>query len=253
MSRSDREFKEELLLRAKEYRAAQRRKRANALRTVSMAAIICVLVVLSQGGAIFEEEWYCTTAEKEAEDDTGDASETVEAGMTEDAIDSIVESTEKLTEADSEKITQAHAEGEDQETENDGELDAVTPVGVTIRTEGTQFDSSGTSYAEYDNPELAEELFRYLSGLKETVSEESMGTPEKESDTADSSSKAEEEEPVNPSDSASEVKEVHKFTICYSDGTEVSYLVTEGEEGCMILDQVSWEQLKQIMREHRTK
>lgn len=257
MRRSDQEFKEELLLRVAEYKVRRRKRRENALKVASVAVMICVLFVSAQWVKVAQEEWYwptdrpaidgpvadgTTAASGEIEDMTDVAEETVDYGG--DATQSEIEEDVAMTESP---------------TESPAEV--VTASKVTIETLGTAFNSTGdgAGYSEYENPTLAGELAKYLSGLMEAATE----VPTVEEAETDEELKVDEEaeggtQSESTSAEGSTVRQRHKFTVQYSDGTEVSYIVKQGdgellldEEGCLILDQESWDRLSQIMREYR--
>ncbi len=220
------------MLRVTEYRARQRRKRANDLKVTLMAVMVCVLVILSQWGAISEEDWYRPTDSPEIVDGTYASDEIVG----EESATVALGDTEVNTEVNTENIE--------------------SPSGVTIEKLGLDFVEEGESeiagrYTEYENPDLADCLARYLAGLREVASEksdaEASATEENKMDEAVSEELQ--------ADSSGQ-KGMYKFTIQYSGGTEVSYIVIEGDgelrvraDGCLILDHESWEQLMQIMRE----
>lgn len=239
MRRNDEEFKAELLLRAKKYKEHRQKQCRKALKGASLAVMVCVLVVVSYGVQIGENAWH----------------------RPEETLDSI-EMTEKVETTDrAEEVTSAETVGEQstEETETIGQNttsgtdELVSALKVIISTMGSHFNSESAS-AEYENPKLAQALADYLSQLYESVEEGVVEEPATESPAG-----ALEETVISAGNQqAGEVPKGHCFSILYSDGTEISYIVVEGgeelrldDEDRLILNSESLEQLKQIMRDYR--
>ena len=246
MRRNDEEFRAELMLRAKKYKEHRQKQCRKALKAASLAMMVCVLVVVSYGVQIGENAWHWPEETEDLNETTGE-----------------VETTDWA-----EEVTSAETVGEQsaEETEDIGQnttsgTDELTSaLKVIISTMGMHFDSGGAS-AEYENPRLAQALADYLSQLYESVEEGVVEEPETErpagalKETVSGAENAQEEDVIQSGD---EVPKGHHFSILYSDGTEISYIVVEGgeelrldDEGRLILNSESLEQLKQIMRDYR--
>ena len=221
MRRNDEEFKAELLLRVKEYKARQQKRRQNALRAVSAAVMVCVLLVSSQWGKIANEDWYRPSDE---------------IGTDETTEDSVIKESEKSTEDTI--ITEDNCEGI-----GPGEEIAGSPAesnglsGISIRKEnkGVQFEEAGKPSQEtkyYRDQELANQMLDFLVEKIE----------EAEENTAYFLGAA-----TSPSGVPSEM--TSRITIHYTDGRAITYQVAEGtgesyiKGGRLILDKESWTQL----------
>ena len=241
MRRNDEEFKAELLLRLKEYKARQRKRRQNALRAASAAVMVCVLAVSSQWGKIANEDWFRPSDEVGAgqtENETLEAEETV--GETETnsqtSEDSVIKESEKSTEDTI--ITEGNYEAI-----GPGEEIAGSPAesnglsGISIRKEnnGVQFEEAGKPSQEtkyYRDQELANQMLDFLVEKIE----------EAEENTAYFLGAA-----TSPSGVPSEM--TSRITIHYTDGRAITYQGAEGtgesyiKGGRLILDKESWTQL----------
>lgn len=243
MRRNDEEFKAELLLRVKKYKARQQKQRQNALKAASLAVMVCVLVVSSRWGNLAIEDWgrpsdEIGTDETTAENETFEVEETVgeKETNTQTSEDSVTKESEGWTEDTI--ITENECEGI-----GPGEEIAGSPAesnglsGISIRKEnnGVQFEEAGKPSQEtkyYRDQVLAKKMLDFLVEKIE----------EAEENTAYFLGAA-----TSPSGVPSET--TSRITIHYTDGRAITYQVAEGtgesyiKGGRLILDKESWTQL----------
>ena len=221
MRRNDEEFKAELLLRVKEYKARQQKRRQNALRTVSAAVMVCVLLVSSQWRKIANEDWY---------------SPSDEIGTDETTEDSVIKESEKSTEDTIITEDNCEAIGPGEEiADSPAESNGLSGISIRKENNGIQSEEAGIPSQEtkyYRDQVLANQM---LDFLVEKIAEA-------EENTAYFLGAA-----TSPSGVPSEM--TSRITIHYTDGRAITYQVAEGtgesyiKGGRLILDKESWTQL----------
>lgn len=221
MRRNDEEFKAELLLRVKEYKARQQKRRRNALRAVSAAVMVCVLVISSRWGNLAIEDW------GRPSDEIG-ADETME--------DSVIKESEQSTEDTI--ITEDNCEAIGPEEEIAGspaESNGLSGISIRKENNGIQSEEAEKPFQEtkhYRDQVLANQMLDFLVEKIE----------EAEENTAYSHGGV-----TSPDTQLS--GKTCRIVIRYKDGRAIAYQVAEGtgesyiKGGRLILDKESWTQL----------
>lgn len=221
MRRNDEEFKAELLLRVKEYKARQQKRRQNALRAVSAAVMVCVLLVSSQWRKIANEDWYRPSDE---------------IGTDETTEDSVIKESEKSTEDTIITEDNCEAIGPGEEIAGSpAESNGLSGISIRKENNGIQSEEAGIPSQEtkyYRDQVLANQM---LDFLVEKIAEAEENTVYSHGGAT--------------SPDAQLSGKTCRIVIRYKDGRAIAYQVAEGtgesyiKGGRLILDKESWTQL----------